>query len=229
MAQVVEQVRHPAHQALPAGIEQFLDRQRIEQRVARCQGVVDLVEQEMCTGPVIVVQVAFIYPQAGLLLPGQIGLQATAVKRVLAPCRIAEARVPRAWRIGRVAEHHATQLAAQGEQVACGMQRVEQTMATNIAQRGNQVAAAQADDRVLCVHAHGGERCRPFGRFVFHGSTPSSGHGRDRTTANSTLAAGGRAGVHDRALTFLLEELHDDRGDGFGPGDQEQMTVVDNM
>jgi hypothetical protein len=35
--------------------------------------------------------------------------------------------------------------------------------------------------------------------------------------------------VHDRALAFLLEEFHDDRRDGFGPGDQEQMAVVDDV
>ncbi|MOA52345.1 hypothetical protein D3C78_1756330 [compost metagenome] len=39
----------------------------------------------------------------------------------------------------------------------------------------------------------------------------------------------GRTGMHDRTLTFFLQELHDDRGDGFGPGDQEQMAVVDNV
>jgi hypothetical protein len=35
--------------------------------------------------------------------------------------------------------------------------------------------------------------------------------------------------VHDCALTLLLKELHDDRGDGLGPGDQKQMAVVDNV
>lgn len=35
--------------------------------------------------------------------------------------------------------------------------------------------------------------------------------------------------MHDRALTFFLEKLHDDRRDGFGPGDQEQVAVVDNV
>ncbi|MNY79707.1 hypothetical protein D3C86_2204570 [compost metagenome] len=66
----------------------------------------------MRTGPVIVVQVAFLDPQAGLLLPGQVGLQATAVERVLAPCRIVEAQVARIRLVRRVTQQHPAQLAA---------------------------------------------------------------------------------------------------------------------
>jgi hypothetical protein len=33
--------------------------------------------------------------------------------------------------------------------------------------------------------------------------------------------------MHDCALSFLLQKIHDDGRDGFGPSDQKQMTVVD--
>jgi hypothetical protein len=33
--------------------------------------------------------------------------------------------------------------------------------------------------------------------------------------------------VHDGALPFLLEELHDDGRDSLGPGNQKQVTIVD--
>lgn len=35
--------------------------------------------------------------------------------------------------------------------------------------------------------------------------------------------------VHHCPLPFLLEEFHDDRRDSFGPGNQEQMPVVDDV
>lgn len=183
----------------------------------------------MRTGTVIVIQVAFLDPQAGLLLPGQVGLQAAAVERVLAPGGVGEAAVTRVGLVGGITQHHAPQLATEGQQVAGCVQWVAQAVAAHVAQRGNQVASAQAKHGVLRVHAGGGDRCRSFAWFVFHGNTPSSGHGLVSTATGSTLAARGRARVHDRALTLLLEELHDDRGNGLGPGDQEQVTVVDNV
>lgn len=33
--------------------------------------------------------------------------------------------------------------------------------------------------------------------------------------------------MHHGPLALLLEEIHDDRCDGLGPGDKEQMAVVD--
>jgi hypothetical protein len=33
--------------------------------------------------------------------------------------------------------------------------------------------------------------------------------------------------VHDRALTFLLEKLHDDRRDCLRTGNQKQMAVIE--
>ncbi|MNO88894.1 hypothetical protein D3C76_803620 [compost metagenome] len=174
VAQVIEQMGHAAYKAQATAVEQFLDRQRVEQRVARCQGIVDQVEQEVRTGPVIVVQVAFLDPQAGLLLPGQVGLQTAPVERVLAPCRVVEARIARVRLKRCVTQQHPAQLTTQGQQVMCGVQRVTQALAADIAQRGNQVATAQAEDGVLHVHAGGGKRWRSFGRFVFHGNTPSS-------------------------------------------------------
>ncbi|MCY1426340.1 hypothetical protein D9M71_421590 [compost metagenome] len=128
----------------------------------------------MGAGSIIVVQMAFIDPLACLLLPGQIGLQAAAIERVLAPGRVTEACVTRVRLVGRVPQHHPPQLPAKRQQMMRGMQRVAQAVAADVAQRGKQVAAAQAEDGVLHVHAGGGERCRSFGRFVFHGNTPSS-------------------------------------------------------
>ncbi|MNE02596.1 hypothetical protein D3C80_950770 [compost metagenome] len=174
MAQVVKQVGHAPHQALPACVQQLFDRKRVEQRVARCQGVIDHAEQKMCAGAVIVVQVAFVDPLARLLLPGQIGLQAPAIKRVLAPGRVAEAAIARVGLVGRVAQHHAAQLAAERQQVPRSVQRVGQAVAANPAQGRHQVAPTQAEYGVLHIHAGGGERFRSFGRFVCHGNTPSS-------------------------------------------------------
>ena len=95
VAQVFEQVGQAAHQALATGVEQFLHGQRVEQRVAGGQRIVEQVEQNVGAGPVIVMQLAFVDPLAGLLLPGQVGLQASAVERVQAPCRVAEPVVTR--------------------------------------------------------------------------------------------------------------------------------------
>ncbi|MNN10102.1 hypothetical protein D3C81_1230130 [compost metagenome] len=229
MTQVVEQVGQTAHQALAAGIEQLLDRLGVEQRIARRQCVVDQIEQKVRAGAVIVVQVAFFDPQPGLFLPGQVRLQAAAVERVLGPGRVVEARVAGIRLVRRVAQHHPAQLSAQGQQVAGGVQRVAHAMAADLAQGRDQVATAQAEDRVLHIHAGGGKRCRSFGRFVFHGNTPWSYRFRftGRIAPAAALSTCCRAGMHDGALTLLLEELHDDRGDGFCPGDQEQVAVVD--
>ncbi|MNJ67265.1 hypothetical protein D3C77_634240 [compost metagenome] len=60
----------------------------------------------MRAGAVVRFQLAFIDPQAGLLLPRQVRLQAAAVERVLAPGRVLEAVVAGVGLIGGFAEQH---------------------------------------------------------------------------------------------------------------------------
>ncbi|MNR02213.1 hypothetical protein D3C85_1180550 [compost metagenome] len=78
----------------------------------------------MRAGAVVWRQLAFVDPQASVLLPCQVGLQAAAVQWVLAPGRVLEAVVAGARLIGGFAEQHLAQLIAQGQHVLGGVQRV---------------------------------------------------------------------------------------------------------
>ncbi|MNG99357.1 hypothetical protein D3C76_1681900 [compost metagenome] len=87
----------------------------------------------MRAGAVIGLQLAFIDPLAGLLLPRQISLEPAAVKRIEVPRRVLEAIVAGMGLVRGVTEQHAPQLAAQGEHVFGGVKRVTQAVAADIA------------------------------------------------------------------------------------------------
>ncbi|MNJ50309.1 hypothetical protein D3C77_455780 [compost metagenome] len=112
----------------------------------------------MRTGAIIGVQLAFVDPLPSLLLPGEVSLQATAIKRIVIPGRILEAVVAWIGLVQGVAEQNPPQLIAQGEHVPGGVQRMAQAVAADIAQGREQVAATHAGDRVLHVHVRSGDR-----------------------------------------------------------------------
>lgn len=154
--EVIDQMADPADQAVAAGVEDFLDRQRIEQAVGRRHGIVEQGECEVRAGAVIRVHVAVVDPALDLLLPAQVGLQAAPVKGVEAPRRIVETTVLRVGGVQGVAQQHATQLTTQFQGVPRGMHGVAQAMGGNTAQSRNQITAAQAGNRTLCVDERGG-------------------------------------------------------------------------
>ncbi|MNV45447.1 hypothetical protein D3C71_1372450 [compost metagenome] len=154
--QVVHQMADPAHQAVAAGVEDFLDRQRIEQTVGRRHGIVEQGERKVRAGAIVRAHVAVVDPAFDLLLPAQVGLQATTIKRVEGPRRVGETTVLRIGRVQGVTQQHATQLAAQFQGVFSGVHGVAQAMGGNAAQSRNQIPAAQAGNRTLCVDERGG-------------------------------------------------------------------------
>ena len=169
--QIIEQMTEAAHQAVPAGVEQLLHRQRVEQSIGRRHGVVEQGEGEVRAGTIVIAHVAFIDPAFDLLLPGQIGLQAAPVKRVEAPRRIGETAVVRIGRVQGFAEQHAAQLTAEFQGVLRTVDRVAQTVSGHTAQGRDQIPPTQAGDRTLCVDKHGGAGHHARRWFVAHDST----------------------------------------------------------
>ncbi|MNI39527.1 hypothetical protein D3C73_937100 [compost metagenome] len=154
--EIVDQMTDPAHQAVAAGVEDFLDRQGIEQAVGRRHGIVEQGEREVRAGAVVGVHVAVVDPAFDLLLPAQVGLQAATVKGVEAPRRIVETTVLRVGRVQGFAQQHAAQLTTQFQGVSSGVHGVAQAMGGHTAQSRNQIPAAQAGNRTLCVDERGG-------------------------------------------------------------------------
>ncbi|MNF02767.1 hypothetical protein D3C80_2019670 [compost metagenome] len=72
-------------QAEPAGVEDLLDRQWIEQAVGGRQRIAEQRQDKTGSGLVVACQVALVDPGIELLLPNQIGLQAPAVEGIEAP------------------------------------------------------------------------------------------------------------------------------------------------
>ncbi|MNN51559.1 hypothetical protein D3C81_1662010 [compost metagenome] len=158
MQQIVHQMADAAHHAVTAGIEQFLDRQRVEQGVGGRYGVVEQGEGEVGAGAVVRAHVALVDPAFDLLLPAQIGLQATAIKRVEAPRRVGEASVVRVGRVQGFAQQHATKLTAEFEGMPGAVQWVAQAMGGHTAQGRQQIPATQTGNRTLCIDERGGSR-----------------------------------------------------------------------
>ncbi|MNS83995.1 hypothetical protein D3C72_1178030 [compost metagenome] len=169
--QVIEQMTDAAYQTVPAGVEQLLDRQRVEQGVRRRHSVVEQGEGEMRAGAIVIAHVAFVDPAFDLFLPGQIGLQAAPVERIEAPRRVSETAVVRIGRVQGFAEQHAAQLTAEFQRVLRTVNRIAQAMGGDAAQGRDQVPATQAGDRTLCVDEHGGAGHYARRWFVAHDST----------------------------------------------------------
>ena len=181
--QVFEQVADAIEQADPAGIEQFLYRQWIDQAVAGCHGVGEQGDEEAGAGAIVAVQVAFVDPGEQLLLPRQVGLQGAPVEGIEAPGWILETGVLRVRLVQGVAQQHLAQLASEGDQVPRTVQRLAQAVDGQAADRRQQVLAAQADDGALRTHELGGHRHATRFLFFSHGPHsvvgPQSGcHGR---------------------------------------------------
>ncbi|MNI12734.1 hypothetical protein D3C73_659280 [compost metagenome] len=158
MQQIVHQMADASHQAVTAGIEQLLDRQWVEQGVGGRYGVVEQGEGEVGAGAVVRAHVALVDPAFDLLLPAQIGLQATAIKRVEAPRRVGEASVVRVGRVQGFAQQHATKLTAEFEGMPGAVQWVAQAMGGHTAQGRQQIPATQTGNRTLCIDERGGSR-----------------------------------------------------------------------
>ena len=164
--EVVDQMADTSHQAVAAGVENLLDRQRIEQGVGRRHGVVEQGEREVGAGAIVRAHVALVDPAFDLFLPAQVGLQAAAIKRVEAPRRVGKAIVLRIGRVQGFAQQYAAQLTAQFQGMSGGVHRIAQAMGGNAAQGRKQIPAAQAGNRTLCVDERGGSGQR-FPRWFF--------------------------------------------------------------
>ncbi|MNN40814.1 hypothetical protein D3C81_1549010 [compost metagenome] len=171
VAQVIEQMLNALDQALAAGVVEFLDRQGIEQGVGRRQGVVEQGEDKMRASSVVGVHLAFIDPVPDLLLPAQVGLQATTVEGVLAPGRVLEAGIAGVGLVQCIAKQYAPQLAAQGQGMLGCVQGMAQAVTCHAAQGRNQVAPPYAGNSALRIDVCGGRGDRSLRRFVFHGAT----------------------------------------------------------
>ncbi|MNL08447.1 hypothetical protein D3C87_1291680 [compost metagenome] len=132
--QIVHQMADATHQAVTAGIEELLDRQWIEQGVGGRYGVVEQGEREVGAGAVVRAHVALVDPALDLFLPAQIGLQATAIKRVETPRRIGEASVLRIGRVQGFAQQHTAKLTAEFEYMSGAVYRIAQAMGGHTAQ-----------------------------------------------------------------------------------------------
>ncbi|MCY1420417.1 hypothetical protein D9M71_360370 [compost metagenome] len=175
VAQVAEQMAHALEQALAAGVEQLLHRQRVGQAVGRRHRVGELRQQEARACAVVLVQVALVDPGEQLLLPGQVALQGAPVQRVEPPRRVLETRVLRIGLQLRVAQHHLAHLLAQRRQVPRAVQRLAHALQGEQAHGGQQVLAAQADDGVLRIHEFGRGRDFPGLGFFAHGQLSMKG------------------------------------------------------
>ncbi len=192
--QVFEQVADAIEQADPAGIEQFLYRQWIDQAVAGCHGVGEQGDEEAGAGAIVAVQVAFVDPGEQLLLPRQVGLQGAPVEGIEAPGWILEAGVLWVRLVQGVAQQHLAQLASEGDQVPRTVQRLAQAVDSQAADRRQQVLAAQADDGALCTHELGGHRHATRFLLFSHGPHsvvgPQSGcHGRSSPGSEYSVIA----------------------------------------
>lgn len=171
--QVVEQVARTVDQAEAAGVEQLLDRQRIEQAVGRGHGIAEQRQHEACAGAVVRGQLAVVDPLHQVLLPGQVGLESAPVEGVEPPGRIGEARILRVGGVGRVSQQHPAELAAQLEQVAGAVHRALGAVHGQGADGRGQVLASEADNGALHVHEVSGDRQGARVLFLSHGgNTP---------------------------------------------------------
>src|SRR3990167_1723312 len=166
--QVVEQVAQAFEYAAAASVEQFLERQWVEQGIGGGQGIAEDADDEARASAVVGTHVAFLDPVAQLILPGQVGLQAAPVKRIEFPGRIGKARILRVDLVRRVAEQYSTQLPAQGQYVSGAVNRLAQALHGQAAQGGKHVSGTQASNGALGIHRAGrGRKAACRGLFAY--------------------------------------------------------------
>ena len=187
--EVVEQMADAAHQAVAAGVEDLLDRQRVEQGVGGRHGVIEQGEGEVCAGAIVGAHVAFVDPAFDLFLPAQIGLQAATIKRVETPGRVGKPIVLRVGRVQGFTQQHATQLTAQFQGMSGAVHRVTQAMGGHAAQGREQIPATQTGNRTLCVDERGGSGQRVPRWFVAHESTLLRFRPKTNTSNQNTIDA----------------------------------------
>ncbi|MNQ83859.1 hypothetical protein D3C85_989610 [compost metagenome] len=174
--QVVEQVADALEQTDAAGVEQLLDRQRVEQAVGRRQGIAELGQDEARAGLLVGRQIALVDPGGELPLPDQVGLQTAAIEGIELPGGVLKAGIAAVRWQHRVATQHAPQLPAEGQGMTTTVDRLPDALQGQGAQGGQQVAAAQAAQGALpdMGKGHGfGQGARRW--FLSHGKS-SSGH-----------------------------------------------------
>ena len=109
---VLGQVRQAVEQALAAGFEEAFDCGRVGHAVAGGHGFGHQVDHEVATAGILFGQVAVLNPVMQFLAPGQVGLQVTAVQRILAPRRVGKAPIAVGGGEVGLAEQHVLQLHA---------------------------------------------------------------------------------------------------------------------
>ena len=169
--QVIEQMAQAADQAVAAGVEQFLDRQRVEQGIGGRYRIVEQGEGKVRAGAIVIGHAAFVDPAFDLFLPAQVGLQAASVKRIEGPAGVGKTTVGGVGLVQGLTQQHAAQLATQCQCVPGTVYRVTQAVGGDVAQGREQVPAAQTGDRTLGIDECSG--CGQGARrwFVSHEST----------------------------------------------------------